>query len=228
MTLANRRILLVHSPLVGPEMMQPLATVLAGMDAAVAVPDLRPALEERAHPAWEAYVELATRNRADVVIGHSGAGVYLPLVADRAGADFVAYVDALVPADEPSHTPAGETLVFMDDHTQADGRMAPWSHWWPESTLVELVPDLSLREQIVRGAPRVPRRIYDESIPLPSGWTARPAVYLQTSAAYDTHRDRAEQFGWPSRRVDGGHLALAAAPETTAASLVGLWAAPRG
>lgn len=228
MVLADRCILLVHSPLVGPEVMQPLAAVLVGMDAAVAAPDLRPALSERGRPFRETYVELAARIRADVVIGHSGAGVYLPLIADRLHADIVTYIDAHVPDDQPVHTPTGETLAFMDDHTQADGLMAPWPRWWPEQTLVGLVPDPSLREQIARGAPRVPRRIYDESVPMPSGWTERPAAYLQTSAAYDAHRIRAERYGWPSGRVDGGHLDLAAAPEATAASLMELWATPHG
>lgn len=220
---ANQRIVLIHSPLVGPETVQPLALALEAMGSVVLVPDLRSALGESDGSFWGRYVDAATRQRADVVVGHSGAGAYLPLIAERLDAHSVAYVDAIVPEDAPEYRPSPQILAFLDEHTRDNGMLDAWPLWWPASVMIDAVPERSLREHIADGAPRVPRHLYDESIPLPTGWTRRPAVYLQSSGAYDADRARAEHYGWPARRVGGGHLDLATAPESTAAHLAELW-----
>jgi hypothetical protein len=219
----NQRIVLVHSPLVGPETVQPLATALEAMGAAALVPDLRPALGERDGSFWGRYVNDATTQRADVVVGHSGAGAYLPLIAERLNVRSVAYVDAIVPEDATGYRAPPDTLAFLDRHTRDDGLLEAWPDWWPAQVMIDVVPERSLREHIIDGAARVPRRIYDESIPLPTGWTHRPAVYLQLSDAYDAHRARAESYRWPTRRAGRGHLDIATAPEVTAAQLEELW-----
>ena len=73
------RALIVHSPLVGPATVSPLADELEALEVVADVPDLRTAV---ASP--DTFREAASIAAAgvDVVIGHSGAGAFLPAIAD--------------------------------------------------------------------------------------------------------------------------------------------------
>jgi hypothetical protein len=62
----------------------------------------------------------------------------------------------------------------------------------------------------------VPRSFYDDPVPLPPRWWARPAAFLQLSDAYCDERHRAERWGWPTLRLNGHHLALATRPDEIA------------
>lgn len=212
----------VHSPLVGPITVRPLAAALDARGWSTRVPDLRPALADRTRPFWRAYVDGATTSAADIVVGHSGAGAYLPLIADRLDARAVAYVDAVVPGDGSAFEPSSDLIRFLDERTDANGLLPPWPEWWPPSVMTDLVPELALRQRIVADAPRVPRRIYDEAVPLPDEWWRRPAVYLQLSEAYDAHGARAGRYRWPTQRLLGGHLDLATQPDSTASGIAEL------
>ena len=204
--------LLVHSPLVGPSSMRHLADELAAAGWAVTVPDLRDAAITPA-----AFVDRAIESTAsaDVVIGHSGAGAMLPLVAAAFDAT-AAFVDAIVPGRE-GHEPSPGFQALIDDLRVFDGSLPPWHEWWPAATLERLVPDAALRAQLIDEIPRVPRSFYDHRVVLPPEWWTRPAVYLQLSPAYDDDRARAESYGWPTASLDGQHLDLVTRPADVAA-----------
>ena len=75
--------LLVHSPLVGPATMRPLADAVGALGWTVSVPDLREAVMS---PETFASRAAAAAGAADVVVGHSGAGAVVPVIGEQVGA----------------------------------------------------------------------------------------------------------------------------------------------
>ncbi len=215
---------MIHSPLVGPLTVTPFAAELRDRGFEVAVPDLRPALASP-RPQWRAILDLATsavgEGTTDVIVGHSGAGVMLPLLAERLQPDVIAYVDAVVASDGPQYEASNEFIAFVDSLPRAGSLLPPWHSWWGDETMARLIPDEELRERIVADTPSVPRSFYDDAVPLPSGWTTRRgSCFLQLSPAYDDDRVRAETYGWPVAVMTGQHLDVAAKPADVARYLI--------
>ena len=71
-------VLALHSPLVGPSTIRPLADALDAVGWSTTVLDLRHSLTSP-----EAYIATVERavGTVDVIIGHSGAGAFLPTIA---------------------------------------------------------------------------------------------------------------------------------------------------
>jgi hypothetical protein len=182
------------------------------------VPDLRDAIESPVRFAAAAGDAAAG---ADVVVGHSGASPFLPGIAARAGARVV-FVDAALPGEETSTAPSPGLIALLDRLAVVDGRLPPWHEWWTAGRMAELVPDDALRAAIIAEVPCVSRAFYDEPVALPSRWWTRPAGYLQLSPPYDDDCARAQEWGWPVRRLDGRHLDLAVHPDRVAAEVVAL------
>jgi hypothetical protein len=199
--------------LVGPSTVARLATALEAKGWTTTVPDLRDALDS---PAEFASRAVERSDSVEVVIGHSGAGAVLPVVADRKGAAATIFIDAVVPDASARFTPSKQFTELLDDVPTTDGLLAPWHQWWPAETMADLLPDESVREQLVSEIPRVPRSFYDQSISLPPAWWTRPAAFLQLSPAYDEERTRAELLGWPAHQLDGRHLDLVVHPDLVA------------
>jgi hypothetical protein len=213
------RALVLHSPLVGPTTVRPFASALTEAAGwSTVAPDLRDSTQSPSH-FWQDAVRQCPS--ADVVIGHSGAGAFLPVVSDALGATPI-FIDAVLPGAAPVYVPSQEFLELLVRIPCDDGLLAPWHEWWPPATMVRLVPDDCLRAAIMIEAPRLPRAFYAESVPLPTRWWTRPAGYLQLSASYDDERLRAEQWGWPTRSSAGGHLDLAVSPGTVAQHVIEL------
>jgi hypothetical protein len=211
--------LVLHSPLVGPSTVRPLAQSLEALGYSTSVPDLRDALTSP-----DEYTAAAGRHvgTVDVLVGHSGAGAFLPQIAASTEATATVFIDALVPGTGDAYIPSGRFVEFVDSLPVTDGRLPPWHEWWPADTLARLLPDESQRSDIVAENPRVPRTFYDASVSLPDMWWTRPAAYLQLSPAYDDDRDRAERWGWPTRQLAGHHLDLVTRPEAIAEVVVDL------
>jgi hypothetical protein len=210
--------LLVHSPLVGPSTLQPLAEELEVLGWRTVVPDLRGAIGSPQGFAVAA-CDVAW---ADLVVGHSGAGAFLPLVAESTGAGATVYVDAVLP-DVDGHSLASDDFIaFLDQLDVVDGLLPPWNEWWAPDVMPRLVPDDERRRQLVDEIVRLPRSFYDATIELPHGWPARPAAYLQLSPAYDAEAARARRWGWLTVRVDGQHLDVVVRPGVIARHVDGL------
>jgi hypothetical protein len=158
---------------------------------------------------------------ADVVIAHSGAGAFLPAVAAATTAAAI-FVDAVVPTSGPEFHPSAQLVQLLDTLPIVDRMLPPWHQWWPPDVLAELVPDTMLRQRIIAEIPQVPRSFYDDAVPVPSQWWTHPAAYLQLSVAYADDRTRAEEWGWPTRQLAGGHLDLCVLPELVASHVVDL------
>jgi hypothetical protein len=198
---------------------QPLASSLVARGWSASVPHLR---FDDPSPSRFSELAIAHCSSADIVIGHSGAGVFLSSIAARVGATSTVYIDAVLPPAHTTFRPTKGFIKFIDTLPTVDGTLPPWPDWWPPEPMTLLVPDEDLRSNIVSECPRLPRSFYDEKINLPAEWWTKPAAYLQLSPTYEDDRRRAERFGWPTARLEGRHLDLAVFPDLVADLVVRL------
>lgn len=227
MTAAPPAILLVHAPLLAPVAWRPCARLLAAAGHRVAVPDLRPTV----HPPagwWDRAAEVAAAAGAAaagagrvIVAGHSGAGPLLPSVADRLpSTEAVVFVDAVLPALTGNTRQSARFASFVAGLPVEQGLLPQWSRWWGDAAMAELLPDPRLREELAAQEPRLRPDFWAEPVPVPAGWAAMRAGYLQLSAAYQAEAAEAARRGWPVRSLPGEHLDLLRRPAEVAAELV--------
>src|SRR6266568_3049719 len=147
---------LVHSPLVGPSTWCPVARTLQRRGHQAIVPSL---LGPAGAPPrdWRQSVDAvreAVRALSEpiVFVGHSGCGLLLPVIGDAVAPPVsgLIFVDSGIPArtgETPFVPPA-----FLDDlrALAVAGVLPPWSSWFGEDTMRELVPDDALRAALAR------------------------------------------------------------------------------
>jgi hypothetical protein len=206
------RALVLHSPLVGPATVRPVAAALTASGWSTIVPDLRASTRSPSQFWQDARQQCPS---ADVVLGHSGAGAFLPVISDALGAIPI-FIDAVLPGADAAFAPSHEFLKLLERIPCTDGLLAPWHEWWPPGTMMRLVPDARLRTEIMREAPRVPRSFYADTVPLPPRWWTGSGRYLQLSEPYEDERLRAHRWGWATHRFAGRHLDLAVSPRAIA------------
>jgi hypothetical protein len=218
------RFVLVHSPVVGPATWRWVADGLRRHGHVAVVPDL---VESAVTGSPQRFAAAAVRaigsGRDTVVVGHSGAGAVLPLVADRLGAALrqLVFVDAGVPPCEGTFTAGGDFLPTLRALAD-DGVLPPWSQWWPDGVMATLVPDDARRQEVEQELPHVPLDFYETSIEVPLGWCQRSCAYVLLSEAYRPDADRASALGWPVVERHGRHLDIVTVDEEIAAMLVEL------
>jgi len=222
------RLVLVHSPLVGPATWDLVAPLLAERGYEVRVPDLTDALaagepycsRQAGLVAGSAMTGSAT---PAVLIGHSGAGALLAPAARRVRqlAGYV-FVDAGLPI--PGHTPMSTMPPDLADQLKQmadrDGWLPPWPQWWGDDGLAELLPDAEIRRQFEAGCPKLPLAMFDEV--QPDGEVEAPAAYLRLSEAYDGPAARARELLWPLTELDSHHLAPLTEPVRVTDALLDL------
>jgi hypothetical protein len=212
------RFVLVHSPLVGPTSWLPVARELERRGRAVTVPSLL-GVADAPEPQWRHIPEAVRGATSDgprrmILVGHSGAGILLPVIADAMAVEVAAlvFVDSLLPP------PAGPLLLgppaFMEQlrSMATAGVLAPWSRWFGADAMRELVPDERLRAELEAEMPRLPLSYFEATVPVPDDWASRhPCAYLLLSAAsYGPSAAEARARGWPVVEIPGvQHLAIA-------------------
>lgn len=210
-------ILLVHSPLVGPASLARLADAAADAGLRVSLPDLT-SMAESDNP-HAAYCRLAVdagrkMKAAPLVVGHSGAGAFLPTIGSALGSIAgLVFVDAVVPPPEGVHSTSPAMREMLDSVTD-DGVLRRWLDWWPEETIVDLLPDEADRTELAAGMPRLPRSYYDHDVKVPPGWSQSRCGYLMLSNAYEAEMHDAAERGWPTARLDSTHLAPHTQPDS--------------
>jgi hypothetical protein len=218
------RLLLVHSPLIGPASWDLIAPALAEPGRAVTIPDLTSTVA--AGPPWcSRQAELIARAAAGqpaVLAGHSGAG---PLLA-AAGAMIAQvrgylFVDAglPIPGQTWMDTAPPELAARLREMADPDGWLPPWSRWWGEDALAELLPDPGIRERFTAGCPPLPLAMFTERHPPAPRWPDAPCAYLRLSEAYEDEAARAAGLGWPVIRLASHHLALLTDPAEVAEAI---------
>lgn len=203
-------LVLVPSPLVGPRTWTDVARVLRGDGRTVHVADLRD-VPTAPDPADEARRTLRSLLRVAagpvVLVLHSNAGLYAPLLVEAASRDVeaVVLVDAGVVGDGPTVPLAPARLL---DHlaglADEDGLLPPWSRWWPADALEQVLPDPRVRAEVEAELRPVPLGYLRGRVPVPD--VRVPTAYLRLSAAYDDELRTASARGWPTASLDRGHL----------------------
>src|SRR6266511_3355310 len=95
-----------------------------------------------------------------------------------------------------------------------DGKLPPWSSWWGEDAMSELVPDEVTRAAIVRELPSLPLSyLVEQTVPSPADWERVPSGYLLFSDAYREAAAEARARGWRVNEISGAqHLHTVVAP----------------
>jgi hypothetical protein len=210
---------LLHSPLVGPTSWLPVAQELKRRARIAVVPSLV-GVAEAPEPQWR-HVPAAVRRATSqlhqriILVGHSGAGLLLPVIADASDMEVAAlvFVDSFLPP------PAGRLALgrpaFMDQlrAMATDGVLPPWSHWFGADAMRELVPDERLRADLEAEMPSLPLSYFEATVPVPDDWTDRPCGYLLLSGPYGKSAAEARAYGWPAIEIGAvQHLAIATNP----------------
>jgi hypothetical protein len=218
------RMLLVHSPLVGPSTWAPVAEALTALGHEVSVPDLRAVARSGQAEMFIDAARKCVSAGTEMIAGHSGAGFFLPSIAAGCSPPpQLLFVDAGIPPTRGSVGPGGDFIDRLRT-LSSDGILPRWSTWWGEDVMERLVPDFRMRARIEAELIEVPLAFYEQSVDLPDGWLDAPSRYLLLSEGYRADATTAISRGWPTQELLGGHLDLVNHPEAVARSLLELCA----
>ena len=220
---------LMHSPLVGPSTWAPVAQRLpnAVVPSFLHLADAEP-------PFWPLVAETVAASVAPlppetevVLVGHSNAGRFMPVVVDAIDRTVKGciFVDAALPARQGLTDAVSPALLEIVHRKAEGGRLPPWSQWWDKADVAPLFPDADTMRAICDEQPRLPLSFFEQHIPVPAGWENRPCGYLMFGAggheaqgdddkAADT-RDR----GWRVEHMRGLHLHQLVDPDAVAAMI---------
>jgi hypothetical protein len=221
--------ILIHSPLVGPLTWSRVAREMQqrGLDVMV------PALEDipgSQSAFWKQHAESVARSLAGypkhvpfTLVAHSGAGPLLPAIRESIANPVHAYV--FVDAGLPRNGATRLDLMKSEDPEWAaqfeaelvqGGRFPAWSF----EELQEIIPDETLRRQMV--AELRPRRVsfFAEPIPVFKGWPDAPCVYILFSPPYQKAYTHAKQAGWQAFQQEAGHFHMLVDPKAVTDAIV--------
>jgi hypothetical protein len=208
---------LVHSPLVGPSTWRWVARELEAAGHRVSVPAV-PA--EVAARGWAAFADSVARQATggEVLVGHSGAGPLLPLIAKRTvrRPSSLVFVDAAVPPSAGAAQLMPDGMLSELRALATDGVLPPWSDWFGPEVMRELVPDHDKRAIVASELPTLPLAYFQDPVPMPNGWASVRSGYVLLSQAYAADADEAESRGWPVARRMGAHLDIVTRPKQIA------------
>jgi pimeloyl-ACP methyl ester carboxylesterase len=224
------RFVLIHSPVVGPTTWSPTAVELEARGRRAVIPSLA-GVAHAPKPQWRHVPEAVRAATAGagspaVLVGHSGGGLLLPTVADALTAEIAAliFVDTFLPPTRGSAPLAPPGSIGQLRSLATRGVLPPWSTWFGEEAMRELVPDDALRAALEREMPRLPLSYFEANIPLPDCWEETPCAYLLLSREpYAKSAADARARGWPVTELQGvRHLAPATEPATVTDALLDL------
>jgi hypothetical protein len=205
------RIVLVHSPLVGTLCWSKLAPLLESRGHEVLVPDLTRSFEDGSPYCEQQIATIAQcARRGSVLVAHSGAGALVAgvdeLVPELGGHVFV---DAGLPTPgmswmDTAPKELSSALISMAH----DGWLPPWSEWFGEKAIVELLPESAMREAFIGDCHELPLAMFYEPRPTSPSWPNAPAAYLRLSDAYEREANQARAMDWPTSVLELDHLAI--------------------
>jgi alpha/beta hydrolase family protein len=227
----NPAFVLVPSLLLGPLTWAAVAARLAASGRTTVVPSLVNVTDVDDPPFWprvaatvdEAVAQLP-QGQPIVVVAHSNAGLFVPVVVDAARRPVVGclFVDARLPARTgPTPAASPERLAHLRTMV-SDGRLPRWTQWWDADDVARLFPDPQTGAAVSAQQPRLPLSYYEQRIPVPAGWDDRPCGYLLFGPPYDRAADESRDRGWDVDEVSGGHLHQLVDPDAVAARIVAM------
>jgi hypothetical protein len=217
------RFVLFHSPLVGPASWRPVAAALVSAGHDAQVPDLRAACLTGEPSAVVSAAVAATTGQPAVIVGHSGAGFFLPLIAEQVAPSPVGlvFVDAGVPPCQGSTTAGADFLDRLRSLAVA-GVLPRWSSWWGPGVMETLVPEEGRRAELEAEMTELPLALYEAEVRMPNGWCEGAGAVLLLSEGYRLDADRARTIGWPVHEHLGNHLDIVNNPGPIAAAIIEL------
>ena len=222
---------LIHSPLVGPLTWRLVADELRqrGLDALV--PNLEDLPDSR-EPFWKQHAESISQALTHIpdetsltLVAHSGAGPLLPAIRELIPNSVNAYVfvDAGIPRNDSSRLDLmkSEDPEWANDF-QKDLERGERFPTWSLDDLQEIIPDETLRKQMV--AELRPRGLdfFTEPIPVWEGWPNAPCAYIQFSPAYEQPAAQARQAGWQVDKLEAGHFHMLVDPHAVTDRITGV------
>jgi hypothetical protein len=212
---------LIHSPLVGPLTWRLVADQMRHKGLNVGVPTLVDSPDSK-EPFWKQHAESVSEALAQIpkgtfvtLVAHSGAGPLLPAIRQLLANPVSAYVfvDAGIPHDGASRL----DLMKSEDsewaeHFQKELESGGYFPNWSFDDLQEVIPDESLREQMV--AEIRPRGLdfFTENILVFDGWPDAPCIYIRFSSPYKHPATQALQAGWDTYEMEAGHFHMLVDP----------------
>ncbi|MGZ9235477.1 MAG: hypothetical protein ACXW4E_08130, partial [Anaerolineales bacterium] len=184
----NRKFVLIHSPLVGPLTWSLVAGEMRKRGLDVLVPALHDA-PDSSEPFWKQHAESISQALEQIpedicvtLVAHSGAGPLLPAIQQSLANPVNAYVfvDAGIPRDGATRLDMMKSedpewaAQFQKELEQGD-RFPTWGF----DDLQEVIPDETLRRQMIFELRPRGLDFFAEPIPVFNGWPDAPCIYIQ-------------------------------------------------
>jgi len=206
---------LIHSPLVGPLTWKLVTEEMRQRGIEVIVPTLVDAPDSE-EPYWKQHAESVSQALTQVpqdtpltLVAHSGTGPLLPVIRESLANPVNAYVfvDAGIPRDgatrlELMKSEDSEWAQQFQEYLESGGRFPNWSF----DDLQEIIPDESLRKQMVEEINPRALDFFTEPIPVFEGWPDAPCIYVLFSEPYKRAAVEARGLGWPTYELEAGHF----------------------
>jgi hypothetical protein len=220
------RLVLLHSPLLGPLCWRAVAAELRARGLAAEAPAW-PRLSTLGDDGYAALAGSLTATvrpaRDTILVAHSGAGPLVPSVAALAaeGLGGVIYCDAILPHPGLSWFDTVPPDLGLQLRAGAEaGRLPAWDRWWPPGALERLLPDPARRRALVEELEPIPVAYFEA--PAPDLALDAPAAFLQLSGAYGEEAQLAGRRGWPVVSLPLHHLAMLTHAPAVANAVEGL------
>jgi hypothetical protein len=213
--------ILIHSPLVGPLTWSLVAGEIRQHGLDVIVPTLHDSPDSKV-PFWKQHAESVSQALSQIpkdtfitMVAHSGAGPLLPVIRQSIPNPARSYilVDAGIPRDGATRLDLmkledPEWAAQFQQYLESGGRFPDWSI----EDLQEVLPDETLRRQLV--AELRPRGLgfFAEPIPVFEGWPDALCTYIKFSPPYEYPALQARQAGWLVHEMEAGHFHMLVDP----------------
>jgi len=213
--------ILIHSPLAGPLTWSHVSVEMRARGLEVLLPTLEdsPASND---PFWKQHANSVARALSPAshdtpvtLVAHSGAGPLLPAIRKSIPNPVRAYVfvDAGIPRDAAtrldlmrSEDPEWASEFASD--LERGGKFPNWSF----DDLQEVIPDETLRRQMIFEIRPRGVSFFTEPIPVFADWPDAPCVYIRFSSPYDRAALQARAADWPVYDLDAGHFHMLVNP----------------
>ena len=218
----NNVYVLVHSPLVGPLTWKLVADEMRRRNVEIIVPTLVDSPDSK-EPYWKQHAESVARALAEIdqdtrvtLVAHSGTGPLLPAIRVSLPNPVQAYVfvDAGLPAPVATRldlmkSEDSEWANQFQEYLEAGGQFPNWS----VDDLRKIIPDDSLRTQMVAEIQLRALDFFNEPMPVFDGWPDAPCVYILFSEPYKRAEIVARQAGWQTHKLEAGHFHMLVDPK---------------